>query len=60
MIDKLAAEVADVMKTRSIVDKYRDLGLTIVAGTPQEFAARLASDLDRFGRLAKEVNLQVQ
>jgi len=60
VIDKLAAEVADVMKTRSIVDKYRDLGLTIVAGTPQEFAARLASDLDRFGRLAKEVNLQVQ
>lgn len=60
VIDRLAAEVADVMKTKAIIDRYRDLGLTIVAGTPQEFAARLVSDLDRFGKLASEVNLQVQ
>ena len=60
VIDKLASEVAEVMKSKSIVDRYRDLGLTIVAGTPQEFTARLASDLERFARLAKEVNLQVQ
>jgi len=60
IVDRLAAEVAEVMKTKDVTDRLTGIGLTIVGSTPEEFDARLKADLEKYGKVAKEVNLKVQ
>ncbi|GAA4342287.1 tripartite tricarboxylate transporter substrate binding protein [Pigmentiphaga soli] len=60
VLDKLSAELAEVMKTKKVIDRIEALGMHVVASTPQVFGERIRTDLDKFGTLAKEVNLHVQ
>lgn len=58
VVDKLSAELAEVMKTKAVVDRINQMGMHVVSNTPEEFAARIKADLEKFGKLAKEVNLK--
>jgi tripartite-type tricarboxylate transporter receptor subunit TctC len=60
VVDKLHAELVEVMKSKSVADRISQMGMHVVADTPQQFAARISADLQKFERLAKEVNLQTQ
>ena len=60
IVDKLYAELSEVMKTNSVANRISQLGMHVVASTPQQFAARISADLLKFQALAKEVNLQTQ
>ena len=60
VVDKLYAELAEVMKTKSVATRISQMGMHVVATTPQQFAARISADLVKFQALAKEVNLQTQ
>ena len=60
IVVRLAAEVAEVMKTKEVRDRLTGIGLTIVASTPEEFEARLKADLAKYEKVVKEVNLKVQ
>ena len=60
VIDKLSAELQAVMRTKAVADRISQMGMHVVASTPQQFAARIAADLTKFQALAKEVNLQTQ
>src|SRR5229473_7181245 len=59
IIERLSNEVRASLKAADAVAKISDdLGLTIVASTPDELAAYLRRDIDAVGSLAKAIGLE--
>jgi tripartite-type tricarboxylate transporter receptor subunit TctC len=59
IIDRLNASVAKVLATDEVVKKLLAQGIEPARGTPEEFAKLLHSDIERWGKLAKAINLQL-
>ncbi|MGH8724271.1 MAG: Bug family tripartite tricarboxylate transporter substrate binding protein [Burkholderiales bacterium] len=53
IIDKLYREVAAILKEKETVDRLVGAGLDLVRSTPDEYAARIKSDLEKYAKLAK-------
>ncbi len=59
IVERLSGEVRASLKAADAVAKINDdLGLTIVASTPDELAAHLRRDIDAVGSLAKAIGLE--
>ena len=59
IVERLSGEVRASLKAADAVAKINDdLGLTIVASTPEELAAHLRRDIDAVGSLAKAIGLE--
>ena len=59
IIERLSSEVRASLKAADAVAKISDdLGLTIVASTPDELAVHLRRDIDAVGSLAKAIGLE--
>jgi len=59
IIERLSGEVRASLKATDAIAKISDdLGLTIVASTPDELAAHLRRDIDAVGSLAKAIGLE--
>ena len=59
IVERLSGEVRASLKEGDAVAKISgDLGLTIVASTPDELAAHLKRDIDAVGSLAKAIGLE--
>jgi len=59
VVERLSGEVRASLKAADAVAKISDdLGLTIVASTPDELAAHLRRDIDAVGSLAKAIGLE--
>ncbi|HZP98446.1 MAG TPA: tripartite tricarboxylate transporter substrate binding protein, partial [Reyranella sp.] len=59
LVDKLHAAVDDTVRSAEVTRKFTELGADPQFGTPAEFAAYVAADLDKWTRLAKEANLHI-
>ena len=53
IIDKLYLEVAAILVEKDTAERLVGAGLDVVRSSPDEFAARLKSDLEKYARLAK-------
>lgn len=53
IIDKLHGEVAAILKEKETADRLVGAGLDLVRSSPDEFAIRLKTDLEKYARLAK-------
>ena len=53
VVSKLYGEVAAILAEKEIVERLTGAGLDLVRSTPDEFAARLKSDLAKYSRLSK-------
>ena len=53
IVDRLYAEVAAIMKEKESADRLTGAGMDLVRSTPDEYAARLKLDLEKYGKLAK-------
>jgi tripartite-type tricarboxylate transporter receptor subunit TctC len=53
IVDRLAQEVQDVLREKETADRLVGAGLDLVRSTPGEYAARLKSDIEKYGKLAK-------
>ncbi len=59
IVERLSGEVRASLKAADAVAKISDdLGLTIVASTPDELAAHLKRDIDAVGSLARAIGLE--
>ncbi len=59
IVERLSGEVRASLKSADAAAKISDdLGLTIVASTPDELAAHLKRDIDAVGSLAKAIGLE--
>jgi len=54
VIAKLHDEVAAVLRSPDVLSRLNDLGMTVVGGTPQEFASLMKADTRRLGAVIKE------
>lgn len=53
LVQKINADVNDVVKSRDVADKFAAQGAEPYLTTPQEFAAVLKADIDKWGRVVK-------
>jgi tripartite-type tricarboxylate transporter receptor subunit TctC len=59
IVERLSSEVRASLKAADAAAKISDdLGLTIVASTPEELAAHLRRDIDAVGSLARAIGLE--
>jgi tripartite-type tricarboxylate transporter receptor subunit TctC len=56
--NKIAADVAEVVKEPAMAEKLRSLGIEAVAGGPREFAQQLAIDKAKVEKIVKQAGIQ--
>jgi tripartite-type tricarboxylate transporter receptor subunit TctC len=60
VIAKLHADITRTLGVREVQEKLSSLGLDLVGGTGEEFAALIKTDLARFGKLVKEAGIRAE
>lgn len=60
VVERLQRELAAVLKTQFVRDRYAVLGIDPVGNTPQEFAAQVRADLARWQAVVKAANVKVE
>jgi tripartite-type tricarboxylate transporter receptor subunit TctC len=58
IVMKLNAEVVKALATPEIRQIFEPAGLQVVGNTPEQFAALLRRDIDRFVKVAREANIR--
>ena len=53
ILDKLYLEVAAILKEKETADRLTGAGLDLVRSSPDEFALRLKTDLEKYAKLSK-------
>ena len=53
IVDRLNAEIQAILREKETADRLSGAGLDLVRASPDEFAARLKADLEKYARLAK-------
>jgi tripartite-type tricarboxylate transporter receptor subunit TctC len=60
IVERIQAEVAAALKLPDVVDRLGRGALVPVGSTPEQFAALIKADLERWGKLAAAIGLQPQ
>jgi tripartite-type tricarboxylate transporter receptor subunit TctC len=58
--ERLSRELAIAVRQPDVEAKFTANGLVVSPGTPQEMAASVADDAERFGKLVKELGITVE
>jgi tripartite-type tricarboxylate transporter receptor subunit TctC len=58
VIAKLHKATVDALKTAEVKDKLVSQGAILVGNTPEEFAAYIQSEIDKWGKVAKAANIK--
>ena len=60
IVDTLGAEVHKAMRQPDIVEAMRNMAVDIELGTPEEFGRLIESEMRRWGKVVRALNLEVQ
>jgi tripartite-type tricarboxylate transporter receptor subunit TctC len=60
IVDKLADELARILKQPETRTRYAAAGMEIIASTPDEFRKAIASEIQRWAKVAKDANIKAQ
>ena len=60
IIERLHAEVKEILRESETGARLRGAGLQVVGNSPEEFSARLKSDLEKFARVAKSLGAKAE
>ena len=60
IIKRLHAEVIAMLREKETVERLTGAGLDLVGSTPEEYAARIKADLEKFGKIARSLDARVQ
>ena len=53
IVDRLHGEIQAVLREKDTAERLAGAGLDLVRGSPEEYAARLKADLEKYAKLAK-------
>jgi tripartite-type tricarboxylate transporter receptor subunit TctC len=56
VVQRLHAEIVRILKMPDVAERLHSLGAEIIGGTPEEFAAYLKSEIDKWGKVARSTN----
>jgi tripartite-type tricarboxylate transporter receptor subunit TctC len=59
IVNLLARETAKVLRLPEVVERLRQFGLDPVGNTPEEHAAQLRTDLERWGKVARAAKIKI-
>jgi tripartite-type tricarboxylate transporter receptor subunit TctC len=59
IVNLLQRETAKILQSPDVQERLRSLGLDPVGATPEEHAAQLRTDLERWAKVAKAANLKI-
>ena len=60
IIEKLSREIAAVLQTPFVRERYAVLGIEPVGNTPEQFAEQMRADLARWEKVVKAANVKVE
>lgn len=60
IVNRLSTSIAKILAAPDIRELWNTQAMEIVPSTPEQFAARLRFDFDRYGKLIKESGIKVQ
>lgn len=60
IVKKLSETIASILKEPAMAERVRGRGFNIVGSTPEEFAAVIRRDYDRFGKVVRETGVKVE
>ena len=61
IVDLLNREIAKAMAMPDVKEKCAQLGFDAVANTPEEFAAYIKKEVDKWGKVIRDANIpQIQ
>ena len=60
IIEKLHAEVVAILRENDTAARLSGAGLEVAGSSPEEFAARIRMDLDKFAKVAKSLGTKAQ
>ncbi len=60
IVERLQKEIAAVLQTPEVRERYAVLGIEPVGNTPDEYAAQLRADLARWAPVVKKANIRVE
>jgi tripartite-type tricarboxylate transporter receptor subunit TctC len=58
VIDKLAGEIARILRAAENQERLAAMGLEVIASTPAEFRASIASEVSRWAKVVKDANIK--
>jgi len=60
VVDKVAADVREVMQMADVREQFLQQGATPVGGTPADFARLIEDDRKRYAQIIRERNITVE
>lgn len=57
---RLAAEVSKALAEPAVRERYAQMGLEPVGGTPEDIARQYRADYEKYGRLIKELAIRAE
>jgi tripartite-type tricarboxylate transporter receptor subunit TctC len=60
IVDKLSAEINDIVKLPEVRDRFKSEGVEMVGSTPQQLAARMRADLPRWTQVQQTAGVTPQ
>ena len=60
VIDKINADTVRILQSKEMTERLQGMGMNIVAGTPEQLAAHVTSEIARWGKVVKEANIKIE
>ena len=59
LVSRISQEIARVLNKADVKERHFSIGVETVASSPEEFAATIRKDIERWGRVIKEAGIRV-
>ncbi len=59
IVARLNSEIVKILRTPEVTNTLKAQGVDVVAGTPEEFAAAIRTDIAKWGRIVKEAGIRL-
>jgi tripartite-type tricarboxylate transporter receptor subunit TctC len=60
VVEKLHAEIVKAMRSPEVLSRLTAEGAQVVASTPQEYAARIRTDIDKWAKVIKQAGIRLE
>jgi tripartite-type tricarboxylate transporter receptor subunit TctC len=60
IVDQLQKEIAKIVATPDMKEKLSSLGFIAIANSPQQFSARIKSEMDKWSKVVHAANLKIE
>lgn len=60
IVNKLNKDLVKILTEQDVVSRFADVGVEVVAGTPEEFAALIRSEIPKWTKVIKQADIKVE